>query len=193
MKFLLAMVFSFSVFGTAYGALDYMTTCEIRDGRAYGYVINSGGSFTIDGSVWFYFYDNRGDLVDSEDEYEYEFISSNETEEIDNTSAHSRAVRCTFNIDSALVDQPQPQPEYTTSCELRDGRAYGYVHNHGDGFTIDGDVMFYFFDNDGEFLDDEDEYEYEYVSSRETEEIDYTSAPSRAVSCTFEVSGAIVE
>ncbi|MBK7961960.1 MAG: hypothetical protein IPK04_12630 [Bdellovibrionales bacterium] len=194
MSRLAVLLIAFLVSGMSHAA--YTTSCEIRSGKAYGYVHNRGDSFEIDGTLWFYFYDNRGSLIDQDSEYEYEYVSGRDTEEIDYTSAPSNAYACTFDISQAIKgDDPHPtepiDSRYGTSCQIRDGQAYGFVHNHGDSFTIDGTIWFYFYDNRGEFIDDEDDYEYEYVSSRSTEEIDYTGAPSNAFSCTFSVAGAI--
>lgn len=191
MKSVISIFFALGFATCAQAATPTFTTsCEIRDGNAYGYVHNSGDSFEIDGTIWFYLFDEDGDLIDKEDDYEYEFVSSRSTEEIDHTRADSRAKSCSFNVDSAIQDHP-PQPRYTTRCDLRDGVAFGYVNNLGDAFEIDGTIWFYFYDDDGNQIDDEDDYEYEYVSSRSTEEIDHTRAPSRAARCSFDIRGAI--
>src|ERR1700752_4362023 len=80
------------------------------------------------------------------------------------------------------------QVSYTTTCEMRDGKATGYIQNMRDAFTVDGTLLFHFYDCNGNFLDTEDEYEYEYVSAGTTEEIDNTSTYSRACSCVFDVT-----
>lgn len=170
---------------------QYTTSCRIQNGTAHGYVHNTGSSFEIDGYVWFYFFDKDGDLADKENEYEYEYVSGGGTEEVESTSAPSDATTCTFDISGAIKGaSPSPPLTYQTSCEIRGGTAYGKVHNFGDAFVIDGYVWFYFFDKDGDVIDEEDEYEYEYVSSG-SEEIEHTSAPSGAVSCSFDIRGAI--
>jgi hypothetical protein len=197
------------------GQVSYTTSCEIRNGTAYGYVHNHKNSFEINGNVWFHFYDSTGRFLNSEDEYEYEYVSSQSSEEVEYTSAPTGACKCAFDVSEAAkspnsfqpnstttptpnptapVPQPQPAPQkitYTTSCEIKNGTAYGYVHNHQDSFEINGYVWFYFYDSAGHFLDSEDEYEYEYVSSKTTEEIETTSAPSNACSCYFEITTAI--
>jgi hypothetical protein len=174
----------------------YSTSCQIREGRAHGYVHNHGESFEIDGRVWFYFYDNSGSLVDKENEYEYEYVSGRDSEEIDDTSAPSQATACTFDVSLAIKGQnpnpvEPPNVQYTTSCVIREDKAYGYVHNRGGSFEINGTIWFYFYDNTGDLIDDEDDYEYEYVSSNSTEEIDSTSAPGNALSCSFSIASAI--
>ncbi|MCG8577440.1 MAG: hypothetical protein MI810_21340 [Flavobacteriales bacterium] len=203
LRFLIAMTFT-----PVFGQTSYTTSCEIKNGRAYGYVHNHKNSFTIDGDVWFYFYDANGHFIDSEDEYEYEYVSSKSSEEIEDTNAPSNACSCTFDVRHATdapsttitpyptTTTPQapistPQATYTTSCEIKNGRAYGYVHNHKGSFEIDGDVWFYFYDANGHFLDSEDEYEYEYVSSKTTEEIEDTNIPMNTKSCYFEIKDAI--
>jgi hypothetical protein len=199
--------------------VSFTTTCKITNGTAYGYVNNLNNSFDIDGKVWFHFYDSTGRFMSSEDEYESEYISSQSTEEIEYTSAPHGACNCTFEVNEAIkapqaatptpapvpvpVPTPTPAPaptptpastktlNYSTSCEIRSGTAYGYVHNLSDAFDIDGYVWFYFYDKAGKLLDKEDEYEFEWVSSRSTEEIEHTSAPSDACTCQFDVAGAI--
>lgn len=178
--------------------LKYFTSCRMDGGTARGYVNNAGDAFTIDGYVWFYFFDRSGNLVDKEDEYEYEYVSRGENEEVEYTNAPSGAETCSFNIDGAIEtdgepDSPPPPPglNYATRCLLDSGTARGWVHNVGDPFEIDGYVWFYFFDEDGRLMDDEDEYEYEYVSRGEDEEVEYTSAPSDARSCAFKIDKAI--
>lgn len=191
--------------------VSYTTTCKITNGTAYGYVNNLKTAFEIDGKVWFHFYDSNGRFIDSEDEYEAENISSQSTEEIEHTTAPTNACKCTFDVTAAIkapqaaapTPTPAPTPApvpatalpntptYTTSCEIRNGTAYGYVHNLRDNFEIDGYVWFYFYDSAGNFVDSEDEYEYEYVSSRTTEEVETTTAPANACKCAFEVNQAI--
>lgn len=209
-----------TVFPADPNAAAYSTSCVIKNGTAYGSVNNLRESFEIDGNVSFYFYDAGGRYLSGKDEYEYEYVSSRSTEEIEHTSAPGGACTCSFEIKNAIkapkpvVTAPAPvpnpfptptptpaptpaqtppakEPNYTTSCEIRNGTAYGYVNNLGDSFDIDGTLWFYFYDKNGKFIRSEDEYEFEWVSSRSTEEIEHTSAPSDACSCKFEVSGAI--
>lgn len=184
--------------------LPYTTSCQIRNGVAYGYVHNHKNSFEIDGDVWFYFYDSNGNFLDSEDEYEYEYVSYDETEEIEHTNAPNGTCSCFFDINTAVEANKlslkvtsnlthDSELNYTTSCEIRNGIAYGYVNNHKNSFEIDGNVWFYFYNSNGNFLDSEDEYEYEYVSYDETEEIEHTNAPYGACRCYFEIKDAISE
>lgn len=189
---LLKSVFFFLMFSAnAFAAPSYSTTCSIEGSTAKGGVNNHGDSFEIDGDVLFYFYDASGRFIDSEDEYEYENVSSRSWEEIETTSAPSNAASCNFDVSGAIKGETQVPVSYTTTCELRDGKAYGGVNNHSDAFEIDGDVLFYFYDSRGRLIDTENEYEYEYISSRSWEEVEYTSAPSSAVSCNFDIAGAI--
>lgn len=82
---------------------SYITSCEIIKDVAYGYVHNHDKSFQISGTVWFHFYDcNFGRLIESEDEYESEFVSSKSIEEIEHTKAPVRACYCTFDVKEAV-------------------------------------------------------------------------------------------
>ncbi len=174
------------------GQPRYTTTCEIRDGVAYGSVNNSGSSFTIDGDVLFSFFNSDGRFLGRESDHEYEFVSTHSVEEIDHVRAPSNAVSCGFDVANAIVGAtPQPPASYATRCEIRDGRGYGSVNNFGPAFTIDGALDFQFFNSSGRLLTEETEYEYEYVSSHSTEEIDFTRAPSNATSCAFSIARAI--
>lgn len=202
-KNILLLLFAVTITITGFAQVSYTTSCEIKNGTAYGYVHNLREHFEIDGTVWFYFYDTTGRFISSEDEYEYEYVSSRSTEEIEYTTAPGGTCSCIFDIKEAIktpqaaAPAPTPvpatpkTPTYTTSCEIKNGTAYGYVNNLRESFEIDGKVWFYFYDAQGNVLDSEDEYEYEYVSSQSTEEIEYTTAPARACSCQFDVAGAI--
>jgi hypothetical protein len=182
---------------------NYSPQCEIRDEIAYGSVSNKGESFSISGDVWFYFYDCKGELVRSIREYESEFISRKSTEQIEHTKAPDRSCSCVFDITKAIEENIEEsvtkesivkeRVNYLTTCNIIDGKGKGSITSYRESFTIEGDVWFYFYDCDGNLIDSEDEYEYEYISSNSTEEIEETSAPSKACSCTFEVKGAIVE
>ncbi len=182
--------------------VSFTTSCEIRNGQAYGYVHNHKSSFEINGDVWFYFFDSNGHMIDSEDEFEYEYVSRESTEEIEHTSAPTQACSCTFDVTGATKSKNSFKPnnfapstssgiKYTTSCQIRNGQAHGYVHNHKGSFEIDGYVWFYFYDSEGHFIDSEDEYEYEYVSWDSTEEIEHTTAPGEACNCYFDVNNAV--
>jgi hypothetical protein len=189
---ILKNIFFFLLFSAkALAAPSYTTTCSIEGSTAKGGVNNHGDSFEIDGNVLFYFYDASGRFIDSEDEYEYEYVSSRSWEEIETTSAPSNAASCNFDVSGAIAGQTPIPVSYTTTCDLRNGNAYGGVNNHSDAFEIDGNVFFYFYDSRGRLVDTEDEYEYEYISSRSWEEVEYTSAASGAVSCNFDISEAI--
>ncbi|TND08079.1 MAG: hypothetical protein FD123_2633 [Bacteroidetes bacterium] len=196
-------LFAVCIIVPCFGQASYTTSCEIRNGTAYGYVHNHKNSFEINGYVWFYFYDSTGRLLTSEDEYEYEYVSSKTSEEIEHTNAPANACSCAFDVSNAVKSQNSPQPgdtiptadqgkkNYTTTCEIRNGIAYGYVRNHENSFEINGYVWFHFYDSAGRFLKSEDEYEYEYVSSKTSEEIEHTTAPVNACSCFFEIKDAI--
>ncbi|PIS46468.1 MAG: hypothetical protein COT17_08420 [Elusimicrobia bacterium CG08_land_8_20_14_0_20_51_18] len=178
--------------------LKYTTYCKMDGSTARGYVRNSGDAFTIEGNVWFYFFDDNENLVDKEDEYEYEYVSRGEDEEVEYTSVPSGAASCSFDIKGAIKDEeqdPPPHPElsYLTRCFVKDGYGRGWVHNMGDAFSIEGDVWFYFYDRDGRLIDEEDEYEYEYVGYGEDEEVEYTQAPSGAETCSFNIDKAIAQ
>lgn len=180
---------------------SYTTSCDIRNGTAYGSVQNYSNSFTVNGSVWFSFYDSTGRLIGIKDEYEYEYVSSKSTEEIEYTSAPTGACRCSFDVSKAISasttgQTPQPVDSGSTrdngTCQIRNGIAYGSVSNFGNSYEINGNVWFYFYDCNGKFVSSKDEYEYEYVSAKSTEEIEHTSAPAGACSCTFDASKAVV-
>ncbi len=186
----------------SFAQVSYSTFCKIKDGRAYGSVNNYENSFEIDGNVWFHFYDSQGRLIDSEDEYEYEYVSSSSSEEIEYTAAPTNACSCNFDIKTATkegnyqntFDQPShglDKESYSTTCEIRNGTAYGNVNNYENSFEIDGNVWFHFYDSQGRLINSEDEYEYEYVSSKSWEEIEYTTAPANACKCDFEIKKAI--
>lgn len=184
------------------GQTSYVTSCEIRNGTAYGYVNNHADGFEINGYVWFTFFDSTGRMVAKEDEFEYEYVSSKSTEEIEYTSAPHQACRCSFDVSTATTAQTTAQTtdsvapanselSYSTTCAIRNGTAYGTVHNYGDGFSVSGDLWFYFYDSTGVLIDSEDEFEFEYISSDSTEEVEYTSAPSGACRCSFVIRGAV--
>lgn len=186
----------------SFAQVSYSTLCKIKDGRAYGYVNNYENSFEINGNVWFHFYDTQGRLIDSEDEYEYEYVSAKSSEEIEYTNAPTNACSCFFDVKTATTEgnhqnafnQPTHEFEkesYSTTCEIRNGTAYGYVNNYENSFEISGDVWFHFYDANGRLIGSEDEYEYEYVSARSWEEIEYTTAPTDACKCDFDVKKAI--
>ena len=210
MKTITSCFILFLISYTSFGQVSYTTSCKIEDGEAHGYVHNHKDAFTVNGTVWFYFYDKDGVLFDSEDEREYEYISYCDTEEVEYTSAPSEAYSCSFDVSTATdvkneyeqkqegfsnghheLERPKSGVVYNTSCKIKDGTAHGYVHNHKDHFRISGKVWFYFYDKDGDFIDSEDEYESELVWRESTEEIETTSAPSDACSCFFEVKDAI--
>lgn len=187
---------------TGFAQANYTTRCEIKNGTAYGYVDNLGSSFQIDGTVWFHFYDNTGRFIKSKNEQESEFITFKSSEEIENTSVPLSATQCHFDIKEAIKDESNQDVKkgltsnfsnesYSTSCELKNGVAYGYVHNRDDSFQIDGTVWFHFYDCNGRFIESEDELESEHVWSKSTEEIEHTTAPSRACKCTFDVKEAV--
>lgn len=211
-KNILLLLFTATLAITGFSQVSYTTSCEIKNGTAYGYVHNQKGYFDIDGNVWFHFFDSTGRFLSSEDEYEYEFVSSRCTEEIEHTTAPRNACKCTFDVASAIKVQNVSQQPYapqaavpgpivtpanlngvsfTTTCKITNGTAYGYVNNLNNSFDIDGKVWFHFYDSTGRFMSSEDEYEAEYVSSQSTEEIEYTTAPRGACNCTFEVNEAI--
>lgn len=177
---------------------QYTTRCEIKNGEAYGYVDNLGTSFQIDGTVWFHFYDDTGRFIESEDEQEYEFVTFKSSEEIEHTRIPLNANQCFFDIKEAIKEEnyhknsngPSFNPytsTYSTSCEIKDGVAHGYVNNRDDSFYIEDTVWFHFYDCNGNFIESEDEHEIELVWSKSIEEIEHTEAPSEACSCTFEV------
>lgn len=182
----------------SFAQVSYSTRCVIKDGTAYGYVDNLGTSFTINGTVWFHFYDDSGRFMESEDEHEYELVTFKSSEEIEQTNLPLNANQCFFDIKDAIKEEnynhnangPAFNPytsDYSTSCEIKDGVAHGYVNNRGDGFFIDETVWFHFYDCNGNFIESNDEFESEHVWSKSIEEIEHTDAPSRACSCAFEV------
>lgn len=170
---------------------EFTTSCELREGRAYGSVRNEGDAFEIDGYVLFSFYAEDGALLGDADEYEYEFVAAGSTEEIDFTAAPAAAFTCAFNVDGALASGGGEPPSYATSCDLRDGYAYGGVHNYGAAFEIDGFVWFFFLDRNGRVIGDEDSREAEMVPPRSFQAITSLRAPRDAAACAFEIAGAI--
>jgi hypothetical protein len=178
---------------------QYQSTCSLRDGRAYGYINNFRDALTVDGEVWFHFYDCNGNFLSSEDEWEYEYVSDGSREEIEYTRAPSGACSCEFHPESAVreVNDAQrfppacPSNSFSTSCKMVDGYGRGYLAALNSDITVDGTVWFYFYDCNGDFLGSEDESEYEYVSRGDQEEVEYSRAPSGSCTCVFEVKGAI--
>ena len=203
------LLFILLISTSCFAQITYSTRCEIKNGTAYGYVDNLGtyvndvgNVFTINGTVWFHFYDNTGRFIKSEDEQEWKFISYRSSEEIEHTTAPLNSNQCHFDIKEAIKEEtnqdatkgvtPNVSNEpYSTSCELKNGVAYGYVHNRDDSFQINGTVWFHFYDCNGKFIESEDEQESENVWSKSTEEIEHTTAPSRACKCTFDVKEAV--
>jgi hypothetical protein len=186
----------------SFAQVSYSTLCKIQDGKAYGYVNNYQNGFEVNGTVSFYFYDCNGRLIDTDDSYEYEYVSYQSSEEVDYTRAPDKACDCYFDIQKATTvsnnqngfNQPSnhcDKKSYATLCEIRDGKAYGSINNYENSFEVNGTVSFYFYDCNGRLIDTDDSYEYEYVSSRSSEEIDRTSAPADACKCYFEVDKAI--
>lgn len=186
----------------SFAQVSYSTLCKIKDGKAYGYVNNYEKSFEVNGTVSFYFYDCNGRLIDTDDSYEYEYVSYRSSEEIDYTRSPDNACDCYFDIQKAttvannqnIFQHPSHdcvKQSYSTLCEIRNGTAYGYVNNYENSFEINGNVWFYFYDAAGRLVDSEDDYEYEYVSSRSSEEIENMRAPTDACKCVFEIDQAI--
>ncbi len=185
---------------------NYSNSCEIRDGKAYGYLNNFREAFTLSGKVWFYFYDCQGKFISSHDSYEYEYVSKGAREEIENTFAPSGACQCEFITEGAVPPVTQPnagngntapaynngnQPAFTTDCEIRNGTAYGFVNAYQNAMTVDGTVYFYFYDAQGNYISTEDEHEYEYVTKGSREEIETTLAPRGACRCQFSVDESL--
>lgn len=186
---------------TCLAQTNYSTRCEIKNGTAYGYVDNFGNTFQINGTVWFHFYDNSGRFIKSENEQELETISFKSVEEVEHTTTPLNATQCYFDIKEAVkeeINQDVTQglttnfsnESYSTSCELKNGIAYGYVHNRTESFQINGTVWFHFYDCNGKFIKSKDEQETEHVWLKSTEEIEHTTAPTRACKCTFDVKEA---
>lgn len=203
MKKIITISHFFFFIYSSYSQINYQTFCEIKDGRAYGYIHNFSDAFEIDGNVLFYLFDNQNQLVGSKDEYEYEYVWGRSTEEIEHTTVSSSVCICQFDIIGAIKNQTpsiafqnnvlanNPNYRYQTSCEIKNGRAYGYIHNFSEALEIDGNVLFYLFNNKNQLIGFEDEYEYEYVSRKSTEEIEYTNVSANACKCQFDISGAI--
>jgi hypothetical protein len=196
------LLFIFFFATASFAQTNYSTRCEIKKGTAYGYVDNFGSTFQIDGTVWFHFYDSTGRFIKSEDEQESESVTFKSSEEIEHTTAPLNANQCHFDIKEAIKEESNQDvtkgltpnfssESYSTSCELKNGVAYGYVHNRDDSFQINGTVWFHFYDCNGKFIESEDEQETEHVWLKSTEEIEHTTAPSRACKCTFDVKEAV--
>jgi hypothetical protein len=118
--------------------IRYTTSCELRDGKAYGFVNNYLEALEVDGTHWFYFYDCEGRYLGGEDEYEYEYVSRGAREEIEVTRAPANSCYCEFNLDEAASKNqqqgqpgngpgypPQSQRAFTTDCEIKAGTAFG--------------------------------------------------------------------
>lgn len=180
--------------------LNYSTSCELRDGQAHGFINNYRQAFDVDGTQWFYFYDCEGRLLGSADEYEFEHVSRGVREELEQTKAPSNACYCEFHPEEAIKDPGQPAPgsgyppqnkQYTTDCEMRDGKAYGYAVALRGNLTIDGNIYFYFYDASGNYVSTEKDYEFEYLSSGDREEIENVYAPRGACRCSLVVDEAV--
>jgi len=99
-----------------------------------------------------------------------------------------------FALNIFAAFSTSPNTHYSTSCRIRDGKAFGYVHNSGDAFEINGYVWFTFYDENRLQVYQDDEYEYEYISARSSELVEYTKVDyySKAKWCTLDIRPAIV-
>lgn len=83
-------------------------------------------------------------------------------------------------------------PRYSTRCELKDGKGYGFVTNHGrERLSLRGRIYWYFYDADGREIDDDRDRISERISRGDTEMVDEEDAPSDAKSCAIDVSEAV--
>jgi hypothetical protein len=72
------------------------------DGYGRGYLAALNSDITVDGTVWFYFYDCNGDFLGSEDESEYEYVSRGDQEEVEYSRAPSGSCTCVFEVKGAI-------------------------------------------------------------------------------------------
>ena len=95
--------------------------------------------------------------------------------------------------DEEDADDADPQLKFTTSCEIKNGKANGFIHNRGDDFEIDGHMWFYFFDCDGNRIGENRENTFDWLPANSTEKVEDAKAPAEACSCEFDVSQAHIE
>lgn len=87
----------------------FKTRCIIRDNRAFGYLQNtSNRQIRLNGAVYFDFRGRRGQLLDTEEDREYELIFAGKEEEIENTSIplglRNQVRSCEFRVPDTSIE-----------------------------------------------------------------------------------------
>lgn len=83
-------------------------------------------------------------------------------------------------------------PRYSTRCEIKGDTGYGYVTNHArERLVLRGRINWYFYDDDGDEVDDDRDSISARISRGDTELLDEEDAPSGAKTCAIDVSEAV--
>jgi hypothetical protein len=174
----------------------YTTHCEISAGKANGYATTKKyKSLTVSGNVRFIFYDNNYEIVDEDKTYSYHYMYD-ASELIESVRVPRNATRCFFDISEAVKSEendvkPPSQKAPLSFCQIVEGVAFGYVKTPKyKSVTVSGNVSFIFYDNRHEEIDRDTIYTYDYLYD-ETDVIEKTRAPSRAMYCEFDISKAL--
>lgn len=169
----------------------YSTSCRMDDYYAYGSVTNHSRrlSLSVEGDVRFLFYEADGDPNGEAEERVRERVSRGDTEEIEKHYYPRGTKTCSFEVSGAVRWEGEDEPSLSASCVLRAGKGEGYIHNGGpDAVRVSGRATWTFYDKDGDEIGDERERVSEHLRSGETELVGEVSAPSRASSCSLDIS-----
>jgi hypothetical protein len=105
------------------------------------------------------------------------------------------AVYCHLDLSDAIGEPENPPPsesEDFTTCQIRDGRAYGYFHLRSQSsMSFSGKVWFTIYDEDGDEIDREWETAIVIVIGRDPELVEDIRVDDDAYSCYLDVSEAI--
>jgi hypothetical protein len=173
----------------------YSTSCRMDDYYAYAIVINHSRKLdlTIDGDVKFVFYAADGDEEGNTEERAHETISRGDSEEVAKHYYPNGTKTCVVEVFSAVSWEGEEDNDSTglsSNCELSGGKGYGYIHNGGrKSVRVSGRATWYFYDDDGDELDNDDDRVTETIGGGDTVMVGAVSAPSRAVSCSLDISG----
>lgn len=171
----------------------YSTSCRMDDYYAYGIVTNHSRKtkLIIDGDVQFRFYDEDGDETGNAEENGSETISRGDSEEVAKHYYPNDTKTCQFEVYEAArwEGEDDEAQQLSSSCDIRNGKAYGYIHNGGrTSVRVSGRVTWYFYEDDGDEAGSDSDRVTETIGGGDTELVAETSAPHKASSCSLDIS-----
>jgi hypothetical protein len=193
LKIALPAIMSFLL--TVPAMASHWTSCDIDAGFAKGYV-HTNDSLSLSGRVNFDMYDADGDLVASDWKIAVVVVVGADSEFVEKVRAPITAVRCTLDVSSATDDDsdgpsdPVVDERYTTSCEVRGGKAIGYVHTT-ESLSFSGRVKFKNFDRNLRLLSEDWVTVIVVVVGASNELVEEITAPTKSVLCSLDISEAV--